>query len=56
MQDVTASYDQAKRQLESFVEVRNHLLITAPERGMLIYRRNWDGKKMGVGILDLWLG
>lgn len=49
MQDVTASYDQAKRQLESFVEVRNQFTITAPERGMLIYRRNWDGKKMGVG-------
>ena len=49
MQDVTASYDQAKRQLESFVEVRNQFTITAPERGMLIYRRNWDGKKIGVG-------
>ncbi|HBZ67788.1 MAG TPA: RND transporter [Bacteroidales bacterium] len=49
MQDVSASYEQARRQLESLVEVRNQFTVTAPKKGMLIYRRNWDGKKMGVG-------
>lgn len=49
MQDVQASYDQAKRQLENLVEVRKQFTVTAPKKGMLIYRRNWDGKKMGVG-------
>lgn len=49
MQDVSASYEQARRQLESLVEVRNQFTVKAPKKGMLIYRRNWDGKKMGVG-------
>lgn len=49
MQDVAASYEQARRQLESLVDVRKQFTVTAPKKGMLIYRRNWDGKKMGVG-------
>ena len=49
MQDVQASYDQARRQLENLVRVRQGFTVSAPKSGMLIYRRNWDGKKMGVG-------
>lgn len=49
MQDVQASYEQARRQLEILVKVREGFIIKAPKSGMLIYRRNWDGKKMGVG-------
>jgi len=49
MQDVQASYEQAHRQLEILVKVREGFIIKAPKSGMLIYRRNWDGKKMGVG-------
>jgi multidrug efflux pump subunit AcrA (membrane-fusion protein) len=49
MQDVQASYFQAKRQLENLLKVREGFVVKAPKSGMLIYRRNWDGKKMGVG-------
>lgn len=49
MQDVQASYEQARRQLEILLKVREGFIIRAPKSGMLIYRRNWDGKKMGVG-------
>ncbi len=49
MQDVQASYDQAQRQLENMLRVRKGFTVLAPKSGMLIYRRNWDGKKMGVG-------
>ncbi len=49
MQDVQASYEQARRQLEILIKVREGFIIKAPKSGMLIYRRNWDGKKMGVG-------
>lgn len=49
MQDVQASYEQARRQLEILLKVRQGFIIRAPKAGMLIYRRNWDGKKMGVG-------
>ena len=49
MQDVQASYLQAKRRLENLLKVREGFVVKAPKSGMLIYRRNWDGKKMGVG-------
>ena len=49
MQDVQASYLQAKRRLENLLKVREGFVVKAPKNGMLIYRRNWDGKKMGVG-------
>ena len=49
MQDVQASYEQARRQLEIMLKVKEGFIIRAPKSGMLIYRRNWDGKKMGVG-------
>ena len=49
MQDVQASYQQVTRQLENLRNVRMGFVVKAPKGGMLIYRRNWDGKKMGVG-------
>jgi multidrug efflux pump subunit AcrA (membrane-fusion protein) len=49
MQDVVASYDQVKRQLENLLKVREGFVVKAPKSGMLIYKRDWDGKKMGVG-------
>ena len=49
MQEVTASYNQAQRKLKQMVEVLNQFTILAPKAGMVIYRRNWDGNKMGVG-------
>jgi multidrug efflux pump subunit AcrA (membrane-fusion protein) len=49
MQDVDASYEQVKRQLENLVKVREGFVVKAPKSGMLIYKRDWDGKKMGVG-------
>jgi multidrug efflux pump subunit AcrA (membrane-fusion protein) len=49
MQEVTASYNQAQRKLTQMNEVLKAFTITAPKSGMVIYRRNWDGNKMGVG-------
>lgn len=49
MQDVVASYEQVKRQLENLMKVREGFVVKAPKSGMLIYKRDWDGKKMGVG-------
>ncbi len=40
---------QAKRQFDFSQELLNDFTITAPEDGMLIYRRDWRGQKMGVG-------
>lgn len=49
MQEISASYNQAKRKLEQLVEVMQQFTIKAPKGGMVIYRRNWDGSKIGVG-------
>ncbi|MFH1160624.1 MAG: efflux RND transporter periplasmic adaptor subunit [bacterium] len=49
MQEVTASYNQAQRKLEQMQEVLQAFTVIAPKSGMVIYRRNWDGNKMGVG-------
>jgi len=49
MQEVTASYNQAKRKLEQMMDVLKQFTVKAPKAGMVIYRRNWDGNKQGVG-------
>ncbi len=49
MQEVSASYTQAQRRLEQIREVLGGFTVTAPKAGMVIYKRNWDGSKLGVG-------
>lgn len=49
MQEVSASYTQSQRRLEQIREVLAGFTVTAPKAGMVIYKRNWDGSKMGVG-------
>ena len=49
MQEVFASYSQAQRRLEQIRDVLKGFTVTAPKGGMLIYKRNWDGSKIGVG-------
>ncbi|HLN52913.1 MAG TPA: efflux RND transporter periplasmic adaptor subunit [Lentimicrobium sp.] len=49
MQEVSASYTQAQRRLEQIKEILGGFTVVAPKAGMVIYKRNWDGSKMGVG-------
>ncbi|MCK9204131.1 MAG: efflux RND transporter periplasmic adaptor subunit [Bacteroidales bacterium] len=49
MQEVSASYNQAKRKLEQMSDVLKQFNVVAPKAGMVIYRRNWDGNKIGIG-------
>lgn len=49
MQEVSASFSQSQRRLDQIREVLQGFNITAPKAGMLIYKRNWDGSKMGIG-------
>ncbi len=49
MQEVSASYNQAKRKLEQMTSVLQEFNVKAPKAGMVIYRRNWDGNKIGIG-------
>lgn len=49
MQEVFASYSQAQRRLEQIRDVLKGFTVTAPKAGMVIYKRNWDGSRIGVG-------
>jgi len=49
MQEVSASLEQQKRRLDAMLAVLDQFSITAPKPGMVIYRRDWDGKKITVG-------
>lgn len=49
MQEVSASFEQEKRNYEKFLELVNNLEIKAPKDGMVIYIREWDGRKKVVG-------
>jgi multidrug efflux pump subunit AcrA (membrane-fusion protein) len=55
MQDVSAQLAKVKKKYDEMLDVLKHFTITAPKPGMLIYKRNWDGTKMGIGSqLNAW--
>ncbi|MCB0505451.1 MAG: efflux RND transporter periplasmic adaptor subunit [Cyclobacteriaceae bacterium] len=49
MQEVSTSLRKAKNELASLESVMSQFTIIAPEDGMLIYRKGWDGKPMKEG-------
>lgn len=49
MGEISASYEQSKRKFDNLMTVLNDFTIKAPKAGMVIYKRDWDGKKQGVG-------
>ena len=55
MQEVSASYNQAQRKLQQMQDVLKQFNVLAPKAGMVIYKRNWDGSKMGIGAtMNAW--
>jgi RND family efflux transporter MFP subunit len=49
MQEAEADLNKEKQKYEEYQEVLKEFTILAPEQGMLIYAREWDGKKRVVG-------
>ncbi len=49
MKEVEANLNKSKRKLQEFVNLKKEFVIHAPKAGMVIYKRNWNGKKQGVG-------
>lgn len=49
MQEVSASLRKQQNELEGMLELQKAFVITAPEDGMLIYRKGWDGKPIKEG-------
>lgn len=49
MQEVTATLDQAKRRRERMLDILKQFTVYAPKPGMIIYRRDWRGRKTETG-------
>ncbi len=49
MQEVSANLRKEQKKLEALSSLMQEFTITAPEDGMLIYRKGWDGKPMKEG-------
>lgn len=49
MQEVSANHRKAQNDLSALTSLMEEFTITAPEDGMLIYRKGWDGKPMKEG-------
>jgi multidrug efflux pump subunit AcrA (membrane-fusion protein) len=49
MASAAAKMNDDKLKLDALLNLQNEFTITASEPGMLIYRRDWRGNKLGVG-------
>jgi hypothetical protein len=49
MQEVSASLSQTNNKLEMLNSALAEFTVVAPKDGMVIYQREWNGKKKGVG-------
>lgn len=49
MKEVSANLTKAQRKLDEFKELMKSFTIKAPKAGMVNYKKNWEGKKQGVG-------
>ncbi len=49
MKEVSAELSKATNQHNQFLDLAQEFKITAPENGMLIYKRDWRGNKVTVG-------
>ena len=47
--EATAEMLEDKNQLDFLKGLAEQFVVLAPEKGMVIYRRNWRGQKQGVG-------
>ena len=49
MQEINTSMRKQKSQYTKMLEMLNKFTIYAPKAGMVIYKRDWQGQKQGVG-------
>ncbi|MEZ5197678.1 MAG: hypothetical protein R2764_15200 [Bacteroidales bacterium] len=55
MQEVSAQLAKAQRKYDDMAKVLSQFTVFAPKAGMVIYKRDWDGKKVGIGAqLSTW--
>lgn len=49
MQEVTATLEQAQRRRQRMLDILKQFTVYAPKPGMIIYRRDWRGRKTETG-------
>ena len=49
MREVILNKQKEQRNLDGMIELMESFTITAPEDGMLIYKKDWDGQSVGKG-------
>jgi hypothetical protein len=49
MGESEADLNKERQKYDDYQQIMSEFMITAPEQGMLIYAREWDGKKRVVG-------
>lgn len=49
MREVMAQLAKARRKYDEMAVVLEKFTVFAPQAGMVIYKRNWDGQKKGIG-------
>ena len=49
MQDVEVSLTQSNRKRNQMIEILAMYTVYAPKSGMIIYKRSWRGRKLGIG-------
>ncbi len=49
MQEVSATLEQARRKKERMITILNSFRVYAPKSGMIIYKRDWQGRKTQTG-------
>lgn len=54
IEEINASYRQQEIKLNRLLELQSKMTVTAPKSGMVIYTRNWDGKRQAGSQVSAW--
>lgn len=49
MGDIQRAYNLSKDRYDKMSILVNQFVVTAPQNGMVVQKRNWDGSKQGIG-------
>ncbi len=55
MREVATNLQKARRELNEYNDLKKEFIVMAPKPGMVNYKRDWNGKKQGVGAqVSMW--
>ena len=55
MREVATNLEKSRRVLKEYNNLKNEFVVHAPKAGMVNYKRDWNGKKQGVGAqVSMW--